>query len=143
MEVLAQLQHFKDALNASLQEEFDALLQKEANADELAEFSSKLDEPLKTEFNALLESLKEQKQEQTQNTSNSDTQQKKPKAKTPKQKRHFIDIVSFEYLGEKNYEHRDEKGKKYIFHQGDTIFLKDDESARYFAYKNALFKKLC
>ena len=59
MEVLAQLQHFKDALNASLQEEFDALLQKEANADELAEFSSKLDEPLKTEFNALLESFKE------------------------------------------------------------------------------------
>ena len=80
MEVLAQLQHFKDALNASLQEE----------------------------FNALLEMLKEQKQsekvneeqtqkEQTQNALNSNTQQKKHKAKMPKQKRHFIDIVSFEY----------------------------------------------
>ena len=53
-----------------------------------------------------------------------------------------MDLAKFLYIGDEPYHHKDAKGKHYIFAKNDVILISEGDSARYFDYKNTLFKRL-
>ncbi|EHE9213293.1 hypothetical protein LSC93_001451 [Campylobacter upsaliensis] len=63
--------------------------------------------------------------------------------KSPKQKNKeiYVDLAKFLYIGDEPYHHKDAKGKDYVFTKGDVILMSEGEGARYFDYKNTLFKR--
>ncbi|EFQ4878389.1 hypothetical protein RA720_001573 [Campylobacter upsaliensis] len=64
-------------------------------------------------------------------------------AKSPKQKNKeiYVDLAKFLYIGDEPYHHKDAKGKDYVFTKNDVIIMSEGEGARYFDYKNTLFKR--
>lgn len=54
----------------------------------------------------------------------------------------FVNIARFIYKGDEAYYFKDDKGFQYAFNKGDIIFINDDEDARYFDYKSALFERV-
>ncbi|EAJ7264573.1 hypothetical protein CC21_00105 [Campylobacter upsaliensis] len=63
--------------------------------------------------------------------------------KSPKQKNKeiYVDLAKFLYIGDEPYHHKDTKGKDYVFTKNDVIIMSEGEGARYFDYKNTLFKR--
>ncbi|EAH6025921.1 hypothetical protein F3523_05195 [Campylobacter upsaliensis] len=63
--------------------------------------------------------------------------------KSPKQKNKeiYVDLAKFLYIGDEPYHHKDAKGKDYVFTKNDVIIMSEGEGARYFDYKNTLFKR--
>lgn len=59
-----------------------------------------------------------------------------------KNKEIYVDLAKFLYIGDEPYHHKDSKGKDYLFTKNDVIIINEGESARYFDYKNTLFKRL-
>lgn len=59
-----------------------------------------------------------------------------------KNKEIYVDLAKFLYIGDEPYHHKDSKGKDYLFTKNDEILISEGESARYFDYKNTLFKRL-
>ena len=59
-----------------------------------------------------------------------------------KNKEIYVDLAKFLYIGDEPYHHKDAKGKHYIFAKNDVILISEGDSARYFDYKNTLFKRL-
>lgn len=59
-----------------------------------------------------------------------------------KNKEIYVDLAKFLYIGDEPYHHKDAKGKDYIFTKNDVILMSDVKWARYFDYKNTLFKRL-
>ncbi|EHE0559566.1 hypothetical protein J0E37_001732 [Campylobacter upsaliensis] len=59
-----------------------------------------------------------------------------------KNKEIYVDLAKFLYIGDEPYHHKDAKGKDYLFEKNDEIIISEGESARYFDYKNTLFKRL-
>lgn len=59
-----------------------------------------------------------------------------------KNKEIYVDLAKFLYIGDEPYHHKDAKGKHYIFEKNDVILISEGDSARYFDYKNTLFKRL-
>ena len=59
-----------------------------------------------------------------------------------KSKEIYVDLAKFLYIGDEPYHHKDAKGKNYIFTKNDEILISEGDSARYFDYKNTLFKRL-
>ncbi|ELX8739183.1 hypothetical protein ACK8U2_001632 [Campylobacter upsaliensis] len=58
-----------------------------------------------------------------------------------KNKEIYVDLAKFLYIGDEPYHHKDAKGKDYVFTKGDVIIMSEGEGARYFDYKNTLFKR--
>ncbi|HEC1564681.1 TPA: hypothetical protein R1X66_000686 [Campylobacter upsaliensis] len=58
-----------------------------------------------------------------------------------KNKEIYVDLAKFLYIGDEPYHHKDAKGKDYIFAKNDVILMSEGEGARYFDYKNTLFKR--
>ncbi|EPU6443540.1 hypothetical protein ACVYQJ_001516 [Campylobacter upsaliensis] len=58
-----------------------------------------------------------------------------------KNKEIYVDLAKFLYIGDEPYHHKDAKGKDYVFTKGDVILMSEGEGARYFDYKNTLFKR--
>ncbi|HEF3552267.1 TPA: hypothetical protein R9131_000605 [Campylobacter upsaliensis] len=63
--------------------------------------------------------------------------------KSPKKKNKeiYVDLAKFLYIGDEPYHHKDAKGKDYVFTKNDVIIMSEGEGARYFDYKNTLFKR--
>ncbi|MDL0102551.1 hypothetical protein [Campylobacter felis] len=59
-----------------------------------------------------------------------------------KNKELYVDLAKFLYIGDEPYHHKDSKGKDYIFAKNDVIIMSEGEGARYFDYKNTLFKRI-
>lgn len=59
-----------------------------------------------------------------------------------KSKEIYVDLAKFLYIGDEPYHHKDAIGKNYIFTKNDVILISEGDSARYFDYKNTLFKRL-
>lgn len=59
-----------------------------------------------------------------------------------KNKEIYVDLAKFLYIGDEPYHHKDAIGKHYIFTKNDVILISEGDSARYFDYKNTLFKRL-
>lgn len=59
-----------------------------------------------------------------------------------KNKEIYVDLAKFLYIGDDPYLHQDAIGKYYIFAKNDVILISEGDSARYFDYKNTLFKRL-
>ncbi|EGK8099252.1 hypothetical protein IO371_001354 [Campylobacter upsaliensis] len=58
-----------------------------------------------------------------------------------KNKEIYVDLAKFLYIGDEPYHHKDAKGKDYVFTKNDVIIMSEGEGARYFDYKNTLFKR--
>lgn len=53
---------------------------------------------------------------------------------------HCIDLQSFEYIGNDDYNFKARSGKTFIIKKGDIVLIPSDERANYLSYKKTLFK---
>lgn len=87
--------------------------------------------------------LQELKQEEIkQGVLNFENELKKPSKQENGVNKHYIDLACFEYIGENEYYHKDEKGKGYKIEKGDHVYLSNDEMAFYMRYKKTLFREI-